>query len=287
MQREREGGSRLSQEAEWFLGSRFCPAIVRRLSGPAQAVLNDGMRRRKYSLLFAAVVGAIGVAEAFAVVVVGQVEWRTAGLVDTGLAVFALLLWTVLLGVALAAWVQHLLGAGVGEAFARLEVTRRTAHIAVLGGAPTIELLGKSLRRQEAPLGELRDSLLACAMAHHPGESAETRARLARAAGVAAGVLRMNTDSLRLIAQLEDWVAAAGERLDEVRERFAELRDSLERLPSPVLAAAADPVSGYGVAARAPAAEDRWESLPEALQERLRGSSPRWRDGGDSELDRN
>lgn len=260
------------------------------LACPAWAVLNGGMHRRKSYLLFAAVAGVMSLAEAAAVVLAAQVEWGTAGPLVVGLAVFALLLWTVLLATGLVVCAQHLLVAGLGEACSRLETTRMAAHIAVLSATPAIDLLGKALRRQEAPLGELRDSLLACAVAAKPGEAAASGARLARAAGLAAGVLRMHGDTLRMIAVLEDSVAAARLRQDEVRNCIGELRARMDSLPGPASAAegAADTVFGYGVAAGAPeAADDPWADLPAALQERLRGSSPRESDGGEAGLDRN
>lgn len=257
---------------------------------PAWAVLNGGMHRRKSYLLFAAVAMVMSVAEAVAVVLAAQVDWGTAGPLVLSLAVFALLLWTVLLATGLVVCAQHLLVAGLGEACSRLETTRMAAHIAVLSATPAIDLLGRALRRQEAPLGELRDSLLACAVAAKPGDVAVTGARLARAAGLAAGVLRMHGDTLRMIAVLEDSVAAARLRQDEVRECIGELRARMDNLPAPASSAApsGDSVFGYGVAAGAPAvADDPWADLPAALQERLRGSSPRGSEGGEAGLDRN
>lgn len=257
---------------------------------PAWPVLNTGMSRRKSSLLFSAVVGAMSLAEAVAVVLVAQVDWHAAEPVVVAVVLIALLLWTVLLAAALVTCAQHLLIAGVGASYARFEEARMSAHRTLLSAAPTVELLGRALRRQEAPLGELRDALLACAVAGGPRTAAATGARLARAAGVAAGLQRMNQDTLRMAAVLEDWVDVARSRQDEVRGRADELREHLETLPAPVATTeeSADPVFGYGLAASAPAAaDDVWANLPEALRQRLRGQSSRWNDAGDAEPDWN
>ena len=222
-------------------------------------------------------------AEAIAVLLVGQIEWRSAGALTVGMAVFAMLLWTALLAAGVVALARHLLVAGLGDACSRLEAARRSVDGDVVTAAATLERLGESLRRQEAPLTELRECLLASAGATKPREAAAEMMRAARAAGLAAGLLRLSTESLRLVDVLETWLAAARSRQDELGDRTAELRERLEHLPAPASCEAASPDSecGYGLAEGAPAAsDDAWSALPPALQERLRGSSPHSRDGG-------
>ncbi len=235
------------------------------------------MHLRKPSQLFVAVAGALLLAEAGTVLLAMQVGF---GRVDgwlLGLAVVASLVWTFLLAAVLAGWAQHLLLRGVDAACERLERARSSAHVELLTAMPTLDLLGRTLRRQESTLDELRAALLSGAVRGRSGTPVIDGTRLARAAGLAAGAWRTNADGVRLCETLEEWLVAVRARQEDVRERTAEVRATLERLPAPVIAEAeaGDPVIGYSVAAEAPAAEgDDWATLPPALRARLRGSAP-------------
>ncbi len=243
------------------------------------------MHRRKPTQLFAAVAGGLLLAEAGTIVLALQCGARLGDGWLVLAAALALGLWTFLLAIALVSWAQHLLLRGVDAACGRLEAARSSAHVEILAAVPTLDLLGRALRRQDANLVELRDTLLAVTLAGRGQVPSAGGTKLARAAGLAAGALRTNADNLRLLESLEDWIVAARSRQEEVRELTTELRAALERVPEPVLARreAGDPVFGYSVADGAPAAdEDELAMLPPALRERLRGAAP-WDESSASE----
>lgn len=235
------------------------------------------MPRHRTSLLFIYSAGAIGLAEVGAWMLATQFVETP---MDGGLAALAgvaILLSTLVLASALTIGAQHLLLRGMEEACAKLETARSRAHVEVLAVAPTLELLGRALRRQNENLGALRDSLLAGVITGGKIGVPASGATLARAAGTAAGLVRSSADTLRLVATLDEWIGAARSRQELVRRLTAELRETLDRLPvPPTKREESDPVFGFGLAEDSPSFDARgWAELPEPLRERLRGFSGR------------
>ncbi len=235
------------------------------------------MPRHRTSLLFLVSAGAIGVAEVGAWMVATQFVATPMDVGLSALAGVAILLSTLLLASGVTMGAQYLLLRGVDEACAKLETARSKAHVEVLAAAPTLELLGRALRRQNEHLGELRDSLLAGVVTGGKIGVAANGAALARAAGTAAGLVRSSADTLRLVEALDEWIGAARSRQEMVRRLTAELREALERLPvPPTKREEPDPVFGFGLAEDSPAFDPgAWAELPEPLRQRLRGSSGR------------
>ncbi len=235
------------------------------------------MNRRKHPLLLVAVAGAILLAEAATVGVAVQIDFAHLDLGMAALVLLVLVGGALLLGTFVASVAQRVLLGGVDDACTRLESARASAHLEVLSAVPTVDLLARALRRQEGHFSELRDTLLAVAANRRSEGGTGNSFRFARAAGLAAGMARANADSVRLAGVLEDWIAAARARHEEVRGLAAELRTALEIFPEASAEAkpAADPVFGYSVAEGSPAfSADAWAELPEALRVRLTGSIP-------------
>jgi hypothetical protein len=233
------------------------------------------MNRRKHPLLFVAVAGAILLAEVATLGVAGQVDFAH---FDGWTAAFLLVVLVggaLLLGALVVTLAERVLLGGIEDACTRLEAARASAHLEVLSAVPTVDLLARALRRQEGHFGELRDTLLAVATNPRGEGVAGNSFRVARAAGLAAGNARANTDSVRLVDVLEDWIAGARARQEEVRGLTAELRTTLEILPAaaPGAREAADPIFGYSVAEGSPLPDDdALAALPPALRARLLGS---------------
>lgn len=249
------------------------------------------MSRQKSTLLAGVIAGALLLAQAGAVWLVLNAGLENASGWGIALLFVTLALWTGVITAAAVMGAQQVLLRGVEDACGRLEAARSSAHVGLLAAAPTLDLLGRTLRRQNAHLAELRDNLLAGAAAGGaPGGAVVQAHRLARAAGTAAGLLRSNSEVLRLVDTLEDWLTATRSRHETVRERAVELRELLERLPATAAMATptdGDPVFGFAVADGAPPADgDAYAHLPPALRQRLLGQVPT-EERDDEDIDRN
>lgn len=245
----------------------------------------EGMHHRKDTLLFLAGAGAILLAEAVTVVLSVQVAASAHDPWALALAGAILAFWSLVLVCAFVAVARHLLLAGVDCACDRLDAARTSAHVGLLSAAPMLDLLSRSLYRNNRALAELRELLLAGVANGRGGAPVPDGARLMRAAGLASGLLRNGTAELRLVDKLDDWLVDARARHETVRNCATELRDALERVPAEIAAKApepaADPVFGYGLAPEAMAAGDGgFADLPEPLKARLRGAAPLDLEGG-------
>lgn len=244
------------------------------------------MHRRKSLFLLGSVAGGLLLAEAGALALVVQVDWEHADATLAVLSVTAALLWTFLLATGLVSLARHLLFSGMLEASARMESARASAHVGLLGAEPTIRMLGQAVEQQEAGLKELRDTLFAAAITEKIGATSFSGTQVARGAGRAAGLLQASANIRRLVVTLENWVVAARNRQESLRDRTAELRRCFESLPRPAAPVVDETPTGYAAVCRADGSDEPEDDLPAVLKQRLRGIDC-WSPRGESEPDRN
>ncbi len=254
----------------------------------AWRLLVEGMRRRKSLLLIGLVAGGLLLAEAGTLALAAQVAWAGAGLAVRIFAVLAAVLWTILLAAGLVGWVRRLLFAGMVDASDRLEAARSAVQVGFLGATPTIQMLSRAVERQDASIAELRNLLLASAITGKGEGSGTNSLQLARAAGLAAGILAANGNLRRLVVTLENWVVSARSRQEVLRGRTEDLRRCFENLPRALVAdgRSGPPERGYAAVDDSPWSDEEPDALPESLKRRLRGLDC-WSPSGDEDADRN